>query len=179
MVSRYHPLQVVLHWVSALLVIVAWMIGAIVFERIPSGESAQKMIVLGVHMAAGLAIGLIIALRLALRLALDQPERATSGNALLDRLAQFVHIALYVAALAMAASGLALAVQAGLPAIVFGGSDAPLPERLEEYSARGVHAVIGTILITLVALHAVAALHHQFVRKDRLMRRMWFGGPGA
>jgi cytochrome b561 len=179
MLVRYHAAQVLLHWLSALLVIVAWVIGAIVFERIPSGDSTQRIFVLGGHMAAGLAIGLIIALRLALRLALEQPVRATSGNALLDRLGQLVHIALYVAALSMAASGLALAVQAGLPAIVFGGSDAPLPARLADYSARGVHAVIGTILISLVALHAAAALYHQFVRKDQLMRRMWFGGPRA
>jgi len=175
MLIRYHPAQVLLHWLSALLVIAAWVIGAVVFERIPSGESAQKILALRGHMSAGLAIGLIVALRLALRLALEQPARATTGHALLDRLAQVVHIGLYAAALAMVASGLALAVQAGLPAIVFGGSDAPLPARLQDHSARGVHAAIGTILISLVALHAMAALYHQLLRKDRLLARMWFG----
>ncbi len=175
MIARYHPIQIFLHWLSAVLVIAAWMIGAIVFERIPSGESAQKIVALRVHMATGLALGLIVALRLALRLALEQPLRATSGRVLLDRLAQVVHIGLYVAALAMVASGLALAVQAGLPAIVFGGADAALPGSLRAYGARGVHALIGTILISLVALHAAAALYHHFVRRDGLLARMWFG----
>jgi len=173
MPERYHPAQVVLHWLSAALVIGAWVVGAIVMERIPSGASDQRILVLGAHMAAGLTIALIVALRVALRLSLEQPARATTGNALLDGLARIVHLSLYVATLGMAASGLALAVQAGLPAIVVGG--APLPDSLADYSARGLHAAIGTVLISLVALHAVAALYHQFVRRDGLLRRMWFG----
>ncbi|KPK05148.1 MAG: hypothetical protein AMJ64_12160 [Betaproteobacteria bacterium SG8_39] len=174
--SRYHPVQVVLHWLSAVLVIAAWVIGAIVFERLPSGESAPRVLLLGAHMATGLAIAFIVALRLALRLSLEQPAPATSGNPWLDRLAGVVHAALYAAALGMGASGLALAVQAGLPAIVFGNAQTPLPEDLGQFSARGVHAVIGTLLISLVALHAAAALYHHFVRKDGLLARMGFGG---
>jgi cytochrome b561 len=172
---RYHPIQVVLHWLSAVLVISAWVIGALVLERIPNAQVAQKIFPLGIHMTAGLTIAFVMALRLALRVALEPPPRATSGNALLDRLAPVVHGALYVASLAMAASGLTLAVQAGLPAIVFGGADAPLPTNLQDFAARSLHAVIGTILISLVALHAAAALYHHFVRRDGLLARMWFG----
>ncbi|HSH07774.1 MAG TPA: cytochrome b/b6 domain-containing protein [Burkholderiales bacterium] len=179
MADRYHPLQVLLHWLSAALTIGAWGIGAIAFERIPSGESAQRILVLGIHMAAGLSVAFIVALRLALRLSLAQPARATSGSVWLDRLARVVHAALYAAALAMAASGLALAVQAGLPQVVFGGLEAALPEDLRAYGARGVHALIGTILISLVALHALAAFYHHFVRRDGLLARMWFGARGA
>jgi len=173
---RYHPVQVALHWFSAVLVIIAWVIGAIVFERIPSTETAQKLFALRGHMLMGFAIAFVVALRLALRFALEQPSRATSGNALLDRLAPIVHYALYVAVFGMAASGLALAVQAGLPAILFGGSDAPLPESFSDFAPRAVHGLIGTILISLVALHGAAALYHQFVRGDGLLRRMWFAG---
>jgi len=173
---RYHPLQVALHWLSAGLVIIAWVIGAIVFERIPTTETAQKVFALRSHMLMGFVIAFVVALRLALRFALEQPVRATSGNAKLDRLAVVVHYALYVATLCMVASGLALAVQAGLPAILFGNSGAPLPASFDEFALRAVHGVIGTILISLVALHGVAALYHQFVRKDDLLRRMWFGG---
>jgi len=175
MSARYHPAQVVLHWLSAVLVISAWAIGALLFGRIPDTASALRIFFLGVHMTAGLTIALVVALRLALRFALEPLPRATSGNALLDRLAPAVHAALYVAALAMAASGLALAVQAGLPAIVFGDADRPLPASLHKLAAREVHAVIGTILISLVALHAAAALYHHFVRRDGLLARMWFG----
>lgn len=179
MVARYHPLQVLLHWLSAVLVIGAWGIGSLLFERIPSGESAQRMLALGTHMAAGLSVAFIVMLRLGLRLSLVQPERATSGSVWLDRLARMVHAALYLVTLAMTASGLALAVQAGLPEIVLGGADVPLPESLRDLAARGVHALIGTILISLVALHALAAFYHHCVRRDGLLARMWFAARGA
>jgi cytochrome b561 len=30
----------------------------------------------------------------------------------------------------------------------------------------------------LIALHVVAALYHQFARRDGLLQRMWFGRRG-
>jgi cytochrome b561 len=37
------------------------------------------------------------------------------------------------------------------------------------------HAALATLLAVLIAVHVVAALYHQFVLKDGLFRRMWFG----
>jgi cytochrome b561 len=79
----------------------------------------------------------------------------------------------------MAASGIATAVQAGLPGIVFGGSGAPLPESFGIYRPRVVHGVIAKLLVALAAVHVLAALYHQFVRKDSLLSRMWFGRTRA
>ncbi|MBM3529390.1 MAG: hypothetical protein FJX62_14970 [Alphaproteobacteria bacterium] len=31
------------------------------------------------------------------------------------------------------------------------------------------------VLVALLALHVGAALYHHFVRRDGLLRRMWFG----
>lgn len=175
MLSRYHASQVVLHWLSALLVLLAWAIGALVFERVADSDSATRLLALRVHMAAGLTVGFVVALRLALRFALAQPPRATTGNAKLDALAPMVHAGLYLAALAMVASGLALAVTTGLPDIVLGRSRAPIPAGIHDAPVHAVHAAIGVLLISLVVLHLLAALYHQFVRRDRLLARMWFG----
>ncbi|MBI5443905.1 MAG: cytochrome b/b6 domain-containing protein, partial [Deltaproteobacteria bacterium] len=70
---------------------------------------------------------------------------------------------------------IAMALQAGLPAIVFGGSGAPLPETFAIYAPRPAHGALGSLLTALVILHVAAALYHQFVRKDNLLSRMWFG----
>jgi cytochrome b561 len=37
------------------------------------------------------------------------------------------------------------------------------------------HAALATLLAILIAAHIAAALYHQFVLKDGLLRRMWFG----
>jgi cytochrome b561 len=175
MVTRYHSSQVVLHWLSAALVLVAWLVGAFVFDAVRHSDQALRLLVLRTHMAAGLAVAFVIALRLALRFSLEQPPRATSGSVALDRLARGVHAALYVTALAMAASGTALAVTKGLMPIALGASQAPIPGGLHDAPAHEVHEAIGVVLVTLVALHAAAALYHQFVRGDGLLARMWFG----
>ena len=42
-------------------------------------------------------------------------------------------------------------------------------------SLRGLHNLVGNILIGLVALHILGAMYHRLVRRDHLLRRMWFG----
>lgn len=49
-----------------------------------------------------------------------QPRRAATGNAMLDKLGVLAHYALNIPALLFAASGIGIALQAGLQCIVFG-----------------------------------------------------------
>ena len=63
----------------------------------------------------------------------------------------------------------------GLPPIVLGRSQAPIPAGIHDAPAHTVHAAIGVVLISLVAVHTLAALYHQFLRRDALLGRMWFG----
>jgi cytochrome b561 len=64
---------------------------------------------------------------------------------------------------------------AGLPEIVFGYSGAPLPPTLMAYPTRVAHGHIAALLVGFIILHVLAALYHQFVIKERLLRRMFFG----
>ena len=38
-----------------------------------------------------------------------------------------------------------------------------------------LHLYISIILIVLLTLHILAAFYHQFIRRDRLLSRMWYG----
>ncbi len=40
---------------------------------------------------------------------------------------------------------------------------------------RAFHELSWQILLILIILHVLAALYHQFIRKDKLLGRMWFG----
>jgi len=75
----------------------------------------------------------------------------------------------------MAGSGIAMSMQAGLPDIVFGGSGAALPETFDTFEPRAVHGIVSKVFFITIILHVLAALYHQFVRKDGLLGRMWFG----
>jgi cytochrome b561 len=67
------------------------------------------------------------------------------------------------------------AILAGLPAIVFDGSGAPLPPNFVIYPTRVAQGYIARLLVGFIILHVLAAFYHQFVRKDGLFRRMFFG----
>ena len=75
----------------------------------------------------------------------------------------------------MVATGYATAIRAGLNRIVFQGSGEPLPENFAVYPTFIAHGYIALVLVGFIVLHVLAALYHQLVRRDRLLRRMWFG----
>ena len=75
---------------------------------------------------------------------------------------------------AQCVSGVAMSVLSGLPAIVFQGVGS-LPADFNALPPRAVHGIVAKLLMLLIALHIVAALYHQFVRRDGLLSRMGFG----
>jgi cytochrome b561 len=173
-VSRYHPLLVTLHWVLAFLIVAALTIGFFGLAATPNSDP-QKIGVLRVHMAGGMLILALMVIRFIVRMRTPRPADATTGYPLLDRIAPISHYGFYVLVLLMVATGYTTAILAGLPAIVFGGSGAPLPPTFLIYPTRVAHGTIATLLVGLIILHVLAAFYHQFVRKDGLFRRMFFG----
>jgi cytochrome b561 len=62
----------------------------------------------------------------------------------------------------------------GAAPMIFGGEGALLPD-FWKFPPRVPHGFGARLLLALVVFHAGAALYHQFVRRDRVLRRMWFG----
>ena len=122
-----------------------------------------------------MTIGVLLILRLVTRLRSAHPPHATTGHDLLDRVGRWTHWGFYLLIAGMVATGLATALGLGLFPIVYGGAAQTLPAELATFAPRVAHGVIALILVGLIALHVAAAIYHQFVLKDALLRRMWFG----
>lgn len=172
--QRYHPLLVALHWLMALMILIALAAGGIFLANMPP-DSPDKVAGLGGHMIFGMTIGVLLILRLVTRLRSAHPPHATTGNDLLDRVGRWTHWGFYLLIAGMVATGLATALGLGLFPIVYGGAAQTLPAELATFAPRVAHGVIALILVGLIALHVAAAIYHQFVLKDALLRRMWFG----
>lgn len=166
MTTRYHPVLVLLHWLLAALVLFSLGMGMLSLTAIPNA-SPEKLFALRGHMVAGIAIGSLTVLRLAVMALSAKPQPVSTAS-------RIGHLSLYGAVLVMAASGFALALQAGLPDIVFGGKGT-LPASFAAFTPRAVHGVLAWILLILIAGHVLAALYHQLVRRDHLFSRMAFG----
>ena len=171
---RYHPLLVILHWLLALMIIMGLIMGSNVLAETPNTDP-QKLISLAMHMGMGLLILVLTILRLIVRLSTRKPPHADIGNGLLNKGAVAAHWAFYLLVIAMCASGIGMSVLTGLPDIVFGGSGAPLPPTFDHLPPRAAHGLFATLLTLLILAHVAAGLYHQFVRKDGLFGRMWFG----
>jgi cytochrome b561 len=170
--KRYHPIQVTFHWLVVLLVVAAFVMGKSM-SGLPN--DANKLAPLALHMAVGIFTLLVIVTRFVTRMKLPKPEHATAGNAFFDWIGKAVHYALYLLVFLTAVSGMSLSMQARLVPIVFGGSGAPLPPDFFEFTARMMHGFIVPALLLLVFLHVGAAFYHQFMLKDNLLARMWYG----
>jgi len=176
-ILRYHPLLVTLHWLLAVLIIAALALGALVMVKIPNTDP-MKLEALRSHMTGGGVILLLMLVRLLVRMRTTHPTAASTGNPALDRLAWASHRLFYPAVIGMAASGLIMALQTGLPAIVFAG-DGVLPADFWAFPVRTVHYLFSRLLMALIALHVAGALYHTLILKDGLLRRMIFGRRAA
>ena len=172
-VSRYQPVLVALHWLMAVLLPIALLGGALVLVKIPNTDP-MKIVALQQHFAGGILLLTLMLIRLIVRLSTIHPAQASTGSSILDRMAWLSHRLLYVLVVAQASSGLTMALQAGLPDVLFGGHGA-LPADFWVFPVRSVHYVISRLLMALIALHVSAALYHTFILRDGLLRRMWFG----
>ena len=172
--KRYHPALVSLHWLLTVLIIVALLMGSNILSQIPN-DNPEKLFALKMHMISGFIIlGLMIA-RLITRKVTEKPAPADAGNAVLNKAGVIAHYLLYLLVFAMVGSGIATAVIAGLPDIVFNNSGVALPEDFNNILPRIFHGVIAKVLFAMIFLHVLGALYHQFIRKDSLISRMWFG----
>ncbi|MEW8626652.1 MAG: cytochrome b/b6 domain-containing protein [Candidatus Thiodiazotropha sp.] len=172
--KRYHSFLITLHWLLAVLILMGLTMGANVLSSTPN-DVPEKLLYLRIHMSMGMLILVLMVIRLTVRVFSEKPVAADIGHSFLNKLGVATHYLLYLVTILLAASGLATANLAGLPEIVFGGSAAPLPATFDAFPPRIAHGLLAVVLLILVAGHVMASLYHQFVRKDGLFSRMWFG----
>lgn len=151
--SRY---QIALHWIVALLIGFQLIFGegmGPAFRALMQSGVAGTSTVVWLHLGAGVLVLAFALWRLALRRSQGVPVAPIGDSALQRRLAQITHGLLYALMLAAPLTGLLA---------WFGANDA----------AADLHKLMKPALIVLIALHVGAALYHQFVMKDGLIRRM-------
>ncbi|MCX6066363.1 MAG: cytochrome b/b6 domain-containing protein [Chloroflexi bacterium] len=169
--KKYNPWLVAIHWISALLIIFNLLAGLFLLKWLPN-DSAKLMPLAG-HMTSGIIILVLTLVRIYVRATTPKPTPASAGNAILDKIGVITHYLLYLGALGMGLSGVALAMQSSLFASVFSGAGS-LPQDFYVYPSRMGHGFISIALGLLVLLHIGAALYHQFILRDGLLGRMSF-----
>jgi cytochrome b561 len=171
--QRYGAVAQFLHWSTAVFVVLAWVLGQTV-------DDLPKAVGLFAHVSAGLAVLAIVIVRLMWRL-VDAPPKAevTPLGVWLDRAGRAAHLALYVLLIAVPVVGIVTQFGRGQPLPLFGLTEivSPWPaDRAFARSAKGLHETLSNVLLIIAAIHAVAALGHHWLLRDRTLARMLPGG---
>ncbi len=172
-VNRYHPLLVTLHWILAVIIVASLSLGALIMVHLPN-NLPRKYDALRNHLIAGVLILVLMSPRFVVRQITALPPAAPTGSRFLDAIGFVSHRIFYILVLAQAATGLTMAVQANLFGVLFLHQGA-LPPDFWIYQARGLHYFFSRALMMLIALHLSGVAYHMVIRRDGLLRRMWFG----
>jgi cytochrome b561 len=132
---------------------------------------------IGIHMIFGIVVLVLLIVRLIVRWTTKHPEWASAGNKFLDWVGGLTHFGLYLLTFAVVVTGMILADQRGMLARMFGIGSVPTRGSFGRggFSLGFFHGGIWTVLLLLILLHIGASLYHQFILKDNLLGRMWYG----
>lgn len=170
--DRYGSTAITIHWLSAILIFVA------IGSGLKAGNALDpdaKLAFLKVHVPFAIIVLLLTVARIVWWWRLDRKPLPMKGLPSWQAgLARAVHLLLYVVILGMLASGIGMMILSGAGPIIFGASATPLPD-FNDFLPRVPHGLGARLLMALLAIHIVAALHHHFIRRDGVLRRMWYG----
>lgn len=170
--SRYSPLAIGLHWLSALLIVCGFSIG---LWMTTLAFSPLKFRWYGYHKWIGITVFLVAACRLIVRALRPAPPLPEAMPRWQRRAAGASHLLLYALMLAIPLSGWLYSSATGVSVVYLGL--VPLPDLVPKDKAlaaalKGVHLGLNSALALLVTIHAGAALGHHFIERNGVLARM-------
>jgi cytochrome b561 len=177
--ERFGATAQLLHWLTALFMLAAWLLGTF-DDAFGRGEPQARLLAL--HWSFGLLVLAFACARAAWR-AVDRRPAAVPGVAAWEHHAATLgHLLLYAVMLGLPLTGLLTAFAQDRVVAVFGLFTIPPligAERALARSLKGIHELLGNVMLVLVGLHVLAALRHHFILHDPVLRRMLPFRPSA
>lgn len=174
-------ITIVLHWTIAALILALIGLG-FVMRRIPI-EPALQFSLYQWHKSLGFTALGLAAIRAIWHVIESSPRPPTGLSGLERRAASATHILLMLLAVAVPLAGWAVASTSTLdiPSFYFNWVVIPHLPMAKSAPAEDfwtlVHMTLAYLMLGAVALHALAALYHQLVRRDDVLSRMLSAAP--
>lgn len=181
--ERYGFVAQALHWVIAVGIVTQYFLAEAAEEA--ERAAVEPLSAAGIHAALGVTLLALAVLRLAWRVIELPPERPLAMKSYEIALARAAHVAFYVLLFAVPLSGWALTTANGQALSFLGWFDLPqfqpvvqmpLPAieggTLSKHQLEELHELLFNLLVGLAVLHIAAALKHQFIDRDSVLRSM-------
>lgn len=171
--TNWGVVSIAVHWVVAVAVIGLFAVGLYMVE-LDYYDSMYRTAPF-VHKSIGILLFLLMVFRLLWRLVNTTPTPLESHKRWEQKAAHWMHNGLYILLFILMISGYLISTADGRGISVFGWFEVPsILSGIDnqEDIAGGVHEILAYILIAFVVVHAVGALKHHFIDKDRTLTRM-------
>ena len=160
------------HWILFLMLSFSVIAGNFL-ASMPKG--VEKLQAAGMHKSFGAVILTLIFLRFGWKLINDAPKDFDGISATQKFMAHAMHWALYALMFSQPLSGILMSQSAGIPVSFFGQFEFPmfLDKSLPMAQFfKDVHGTVWILLVLAVIAHVSAALHHHFILKNGVLKRM-------
>lgn len=171
--SQWGWLAIGFHWISVITVITLfslglWMVDLIYYD--PWYKQGPFL-----HKSIGVILFLLTLLRLLWRYLSITPESLNVHASWQIKAAQVSHMLLYILLFSVMLSGYLISTADGRAVEVFNLFSIPASiygiEKQEDIAGE-IHFVLALVLVGISLIHAMAAIKHHFIDRDRTLRRM-------
>lgn len=172
-ITNYGIIAISFHWLMAIAVIGLFVLGLWMVDL--SYYDPWYMRAPAIHKAVGVLIFAALVARFVWRQVNPKPAPEFDHGTIERIGAALAHYALYLLMLGVVVSGYLIPTAEGRPVDVFGWFEIPalvygLPDQAE--IAGDVHLILAIALVVLAGIHALAALKHHVLDRDRTLLKM-------
>ena len=166
--QKYSKGTIVIHWLTALLILILFPLGKYMEGLDPS----DKMSLIKIHIILGIIVFLLTIIRSWLFFKAPRPDDLKTGSKFNDKLAVWIHNAFYFLLFGIALAGIAAMILGGYgDALSTGNAELIiLPDEIPPLKAHGVMALI---LMLLLGMHVIGVIKHYLFRKENTIKRIF------
>lgn len=168
--ERYNIFYITLHWLMAFIIIFLFILGYYM-KSIPFNPTFYF-----IHKSFGVLVFILAVLRLLGRIFFTMPTASKVESKFVQILASLSIVGLYGFMIFMPLSGALYSLYYGKSVSLFGIVAIPaFTQNLQiAHIFEEIHEIMAVFFISLIAIHILGALFHQFILKDNIFGRIFF-----
>jgi cytochrome b561 len=173
--NGYGWISIVLHWTTALIILVMWFIG----DSISVAEGVNQDELIRLHTSIAILAYALLWLRVLWRIFKGHPGPLPKQRGVFYRIGVGVHLTMVAAIATLLVSGPLMAWSGNIPVRVFDWFSIPAPFGMNERffsAAHAVHVGAATVVIIGVALHIGGVIKHVAFNRDGTLAKMLLPG---
>lgn len=174
--DEYGTLAKALHWLVAIGIFALIWLG---LQQSGMDRGPERQDVRDLHGSIAIVVFILMSIRLVWRLINELPGHPEGAPAWQRAAAAVVHWGLYLAVFVQIIAGAMTVATGGRPLDFFGLTSIALPVAESDAGHEfweEIHESLWIVIVVLLVAHVIAALYHQFIARDDVLRRMTVGG---